>query len=70
MKTFKELFINESSVWLNPDMEVVFMSKDKYNGKIAKVLSDDDKLHVTIQFEDGKKLTAVKKTDLRMVGKK
>ncbi len=55
---------------MNPDMEVVFMSKDKYNGKIAKVLSDDDKLHVTIQFEDGKKLTAVKKTDLRMVSKK
>jgi len=55
--------------------EVSFMapkdrqSLQKYNEKLAKVINDDGS-YLTIEFQDGKQLTNVPKSNVRYVGKK
>jgi hypothetical protein len=73
MKNIKlfEDFINEA----NEEQEVAYMaprnraSLQKYNEKIAKIISDDGD-NLTIKFEDGKQLSEVPKTQVRYLGSK
>jgi hypothetical protein len=68
IKLFEE-YVSER----NQKQEVVYMaprdriSLQKYNEKIAKIISDEGS-NVTIEFKDGKKLTEVPKTQLRYLG--
>jgi len=62
-----ESFLNEKK-----EQDVVYMapkgkaSLQKHNEKIAKIISDEGS-NVTIEFEDGTKLTEVPKTQLRFL---
>lgn len=64
-----ENFLNEKK---EEQQEAVYMapknraSLKKYDGQIAKILSDEGST-ATIEFEDGKKLTVVPKEQLRFV---
>jgi hypothetical protein len=70
VKTY-ESFLSES----NKEQEVVYMapsgraSLQKYDEKIAKVVSDEGN-SITIEFEDGKKLSEVPKSQVRYLAPK
>jgi len=65
-------FIREEIQNIFKEQEVVYMAPknrsylSKYNEKLAKII-DDEGDNVTIEFEDGKKLTSVPKTQLRHI---